>query len=175
MVNVKTSASSSGLLNSTIEVKSRGDGSQSVDVKLDVNTDYAFGNQTSIGDTVNVHYAGILSSDARLFDASMDSVWDSYKISKHYSQLGTEPVTDGNRHIDTLSAPNSGCDDVKSPSDNCEGRASMIAGFDAKVIGMHEGQTLAVRIPAKDAYGESGAHTLGGQDLIFLIEMVSID
>jgi FKBP-type peptidyl-prolyl cis-trans isomerase 2 len=40
---------------------------------------------------------------------------------------------------------------------------------------MHEGQTLAVRIPAKDAYGESGAHTLSGQDLIFLIEVVSID
>ena len=52
LVNVKTSASSSGLLSSTMEVKSRGDGSQSVDVKLDVNTDYAFGNQSSIGDAV---------------------------------------------------------------------------------------------------------------------------
>jgi hypothetical protein len=173
LVNVKTSASSSGLLNSTIEVKSRGDGSQSVDVKLDVNTDYEFGNQTSIGDTVNVHYAGILASNTRLFDASMESVWDAYKISKHYNQLG-EPVTDGNRHTATLAASNIGCDSPDT-HENCDGNRAMIPGFDAKMVGMHEGQTLAVRIPAKDAYGESGAHTLGGQDLIFLIEMVSID
>ena len=175
LVNVKTSASSSGLLNSTMEVRSRGDGSQSVDVKLDVNTDYAFGDQTSIGDAVKVHYAGILASDARLFDASMESVWDSYKISKHYNQLDAEqPVTDGNRHIDTLAASNIGCDSPDT-HENCDGNRAMIPGFDAKMVGMHEGQTLAVRIPAKDAYGESGAHTLGGQDLIFLIEMVIID
>ena len=31
----------------------------------------------------------------------------------------------------------------------------MIEGFDNKMIGMHEGQTLAVRIPASQAYGEA--------------------
>ena len=40
---------------------------------------------------------------------------------------------------------------------------------------MYEGQHLAVRIPAKDAYGETGTHDLAGQDLIFEIKMVSIN
>ncbi len=39
---------------------------------------------------------------------------------------------------------------------------------------MYEGQTLAVRIPAKDAYGESGFSPLAGEDLLFLIEMVEM-
>ena len=40
---------------------------------------------------------------------------------------------------------------------------------------MYEGQTLAVRIPAKDAYGETGGHDLTGEDLIFIIEVVNIN
>ena len=41
---------------------------------------------------------------------------------------------------------------------------------------MYEGQSLSVRIPAKDAYGENpDGHNLGGEDLIFVIEIVSID
>ena len=48
----------------------------------------------------------------------------------------------------------------------------MIVGFDNKMVGMYEGQTLAVRIPAKDAYGEVGYSPLAGEDLLFLIEMV---
>ena len=52
----------------------------------------------------------------------------------------------------------------------------MIPGFDAKMVGMYEGQSLAVRIPARDAYGEDpSGHDLGGEDLIFAILMVSID
>ena len=45
------------------------------------------------------------------------------------------------------------------------------------MVGMYEGQTLSVRIPAKDAYGEAGTSSsdLAGEDLIFTIEMVSID
>ena len=50
----------------------------------------------------------------------------------------------------------------------------MITGFDNKMVGMFEGQTLAVRIPAKDAYGESGFSPLAGEDLLFLVEMVEI-
>jgi FKBP-type peptidyl-prolyl cis-trans isomerase len=44
------------------------------------------------------------------------------------------------------------------------------------MVGMYEGQSLVVRIPAKDAYGEDpDGHNLGGEDLIFEILMVSID
>ena len=167
LVNVKTSASSSGLLSSTMEVKSRGDGSQSVDVKLDVNTDYAFGNQSSIGDAVKVHYAGILARNADLFDSSMVDIWDNYE----YRKSG---VTDSNRHTDTLAASNIGCDSPDT-HENCDGSRGMIPGFDAKMVGMYEGQSLAVRIPAKDAYGETGTSELVGEDLIFAIVMVSID
>jgi len=169
LINVKTSASSSGLLSSTIEVKSVGDGSQSVDIVLYVNTDYAFGNQTSIGDTVNAHYAGILASNGQLFDSSMESVWDNYD----YFMEGT---TSANRHTDSLQARNVGCNAEGDPSEYCEGSRQMILGFDQGMLGMYEGQTLAVRIPAVDAYGiDPNEHSLGGEDLIFSIRIVSVE
>ena len=59
-------------------------------------------------------------------------------------------------------------------SDACAGSRAMIVGFDNKMVGMYEGQTLAVRIPTKDAYGETGYSALAGEDLLFLIEMVEI-
>jgi micrococcal nuclease len=59
-------------------------------------------------------------------------------------------------------------------SENCDGSRVMITGFDNKMVGMYEGQTLAIRMPAKDAYGESGYSALAGEDLLFLIEMVEI-
>lgn len=177
IVNVETSESSKGMLYAYMEIRSKGDSGQTVDVKLTVDTDYEFGNKTSIGNSVDVNYAGILASDARLFDSSMESIWDSYQISKHYSQLGDQPVTDSNRHIGTLNAQNIGCDGNGFPSEDCEGGRAMIKGFDAKMVGMYEGQTLSVRIPAKDAYGEAGASgsALAGEDLIFTIEMVTIN
>ena len=77
-----------------------------------------------------------------------------------------------------MGAENIGCDDAGSPSDNCKGSKRMINGFDSKLVGMYEGQTLAVRIDAKDAYGTqknpNDPDDLGGEDLIFIIEMVSI-
>ena len=59
-------------------------------------------------------------------------------------------------------------------SDLCASSRQMIVGFDNKMVGMYEGQTLAVRIPAKDAYGEVGYSPLAGEDLLFLIEMVEM-
>ena len=41
-------------------------------------------------------------------------------------------------------------------SEACSDSRAMIVGFDNKMVGMYEGQTLAVRIPTKDAYGETG-------------------
>ena len=167
IINVKTSASATGLLYAHLEVGSQGDISQKVEVRLDVNTDYTFGNLSSVGNSVSVHYAGILAGNAELFDSSMEYIWDNYENRK-------SGVTDDNRHTDTLSADNIGCDSPSTHED-CDGSRGMIPGFDAKMVGMYEGQSLAVRIPAKDAYGETGTSELTGEDLIFAIVMVSID
>ena len=167
IINVKTSASSTGLLYANLSVRSQGDISQKVEVRLDVNTDYTFGNLSSVGNSVSVHYAGILARNAELFDSSMEYVWDNYENRK-------SGVTDNNRHTDPLSADNIGCDSPNTHED-CEGSRGMIPGFDAKMVGMYEGQSLAVRIPAKDAYGETGTSDLTGEDLIFAIVIVSID
>ena len=167
IINVKTSASATGLLYAHLEVRSQGDISQKAEVRLDVNTDYTFGNLSSVGNSVSVHYAGILARNAELFDSSMEYIWDNYENRK-------SGVTDDNRHTDTLSAENIGCDSPSTHED-CDGARGMIPGFDAKMVGMYEGQTLAVRIPAKEAYGETGTSDLTGEDLIFEIIIVSID
>ena len=168
IVNVETSASASGLLYSYLEIQSQSDPTKSSEVKLNVNTDNLFGNQTVTGDSVNVHYAGILAGNAKLFDSSMEYIWDNYMHRK-------DSVTEQNRHTDTLQADNIGCDGAGIPSENCASNRGMIKGFDNKMVGMYEGQHLVVRIPAKDAYGESGTNDLAGEDLIFEIEMVSIN
>jgi len=170
IINVQTSESSKGMLYAYMEIKSRGDSGQTADVKLTVDTDYEFGNKTSFGNSVDVHYAGILASNSKLFDSSMEYIWDNYMHRK-------DGVTDQNKHIDTLNANNIGCDGEGYPTADCEGGRGMIKGFDAKMVGMYEGQTLSVRIPAKDAYGEAGVSSsdLAGEDLIFTIEMVKIN
>ena len=167
LINVKTSASATGLLYAHLEVRSQGDISQKTEIRLDVNTDYTFGNLSSVGNSVSVHYAGILAENAELFDSSMEDIWDNYENRK-------SGVTDSNRHTDALSADNIGCDSPSTHED-CDGSRGMIPGFDAKMVGMYEGQSLAVRIPAKDAYGETGTSDLTGEDLIFEIVIVSID
>jgi hypothetical protein len=167
LINVKTSASATGLLYAHLEVSSQGDISQKTEIRLDVNTDYTFGNLSSVGNSVSVHYAGILAENAELFDSSMEYIWDNYENRK-------SGVTDSNRHTDALSADNIGCDSPNTHED-CDGSRGMIPGFDAKMVGMYEGQSLAVRIPAKDAYGETGTSELTGEDLIFAIVIVSID
>ena len=169
LINVRTSSSAEGLLYAYMEVTSGGDPTKKDEIRMNINTDYDFGNLTKVGDTVNVHYTGILASNAKLFDSSMEYIWDNYQ----YRRTG---VTDSNRHIDTLQARNIGCTNEGNPSENCNGSKGMIEGFDNKMIGMYEGQTLAVRIPASQAYGESGSSSsdLAGEDLIFIIEMVDI-
>ena len=72
IVNVKTSASATGLLYAHLEVRSQGDISQNTEIRLDVNTDYTFGNMSTVGNSVSVHYAGILARNAELFDSSME-------------------------------------------------------------------------------------------------------
>ena len=173
IVNVKTSSSATGLLYAYLEINSRGDGS-TADVRLNVNTDYKFGNQTSLGDSVSLHYAGILAKNGNLFDSSMEYVWDNYE----YLKPGvTDPrLPPQNRNLDALKTDNIGCPSPgQSLPEECEGNGGLIVGFGTKIVGMYEGQSLSVRIPAKDAYGEDPGNNLGGEDLIFVIEIVSID
>ena len=169
IVNVKTSSSATGMLYSNLEVKSRGDSTLTSTVKLNVDCDHTFGNQTVIGDSVNAHYAGILANNAQLFDSSMESVWDNY-LNRMADVNDPRP----GRTMEPLQARNVGCNAEGDPSEYCEGSRQMILGFDQGMLGMYEGQTLAVRIPAVDAYGiDPNGHSLGGQDLIFVIDLVS--
>ena len=164
IINVKTSSSSTGQLHAYLEARSQGDSSQSSYVRLNVTTDYEFGNHVSEGDLISVHYAGILAKNANLFDSSMEYVWDNYE----YRKSG---VTDSNKHTATLGA----CLEI-SAQDCPQSHQQMIAGFTEKTKAMYEGQTLSVRIPASDAYGsDPNQHDLGGEDLIFEIIIVSID
>ena len=71
-------------------------------VNLSINTNGTFGNMTQIGDSVSVHYAGILALNGNFFDSSMEEIWDNYP----YRRTG---VTDDYRHTDPLSASNIGC------------------------------------------------------------------
>ena len=167
LINIKTSSSAEGLLYAYLEVTSGGDPTKSAEIKLNVNTDYNFGNITKIGNNVDAHYTGILASNAKLFDSSMEYVWKNYPHRK-------DGTTDSNRYS-PLTASNIGCLGEGNPSENCKGSRQMIAGFDNKMVEMYEGQTLAVRIPANEAYGETGGHDLAGEDLIFIIEMVNIN
>ena len=168
IINVKTSSASSGLLYAKLEVRSKGDLNENSEIRLNINANSEFGNQTSRGDLVSVEYAGILARNANLFDSSMGDVWENYP---HLKSGVSTRADSGN-----LQAANIGCDGNGIPTEECEGSRQMIPGFDAKMVGMYEGQSLAVRIPARDAYGEDpSGHDLGGEDLIFAILMVSID
>ena len=274
IVNVNLSSSATGILRTDIEFSSESNEANvttSQKVTLEVNSDVTFDRRSQIGDLVKVHYAGILAKNSKLFDSSMEYVWNTYP---YYN----DGVSDANVHTDTLPANNIGCfeqstkdgvilsyidtrfsayegglrvgmeieefegqiintyeefyDAINATSANqtvaisvvnetagvdnytvemtdlgdfyvefypgyyqswmdgkgfmginaeektalnsdlCAGSRQMIVGFDNKMVGMYEGQTLAVRIPAKDAYGEVGYSPLAGEDLLFLIEMV---
>ena len=171
LINVKTSSSSEGPLYAYLEIISGGDNDKRAEIRIDINTSQKFGNKTVTGDSVNVHYAGILASNGNLFDSSMEEIWDNYMYRR-------EGVTNSQKHIETLPANHIGCVEAGNPSDNCKGSKGMISGFDSKMVGMYEGQTLAIRIDAKDAYGAqknpSDPGGLAGEDLIFIIEMVNI-
>ena len=244
------------------------------EVTLNINTNGTFGIITQIGDSVSVHYAGILAMNGQFFDSSMEEVWDNYPYRR-------DGVTDAYKHTDPLSASHIGCSYVSTndgvifsyvapefssglagletgmevisindqevknrddyfdiinltfanqtinvtvvnsttsnldiyhvnlsdmgafysefypeyyytwmdgkgfmginvedkqelPSEYCLSYSQMIVGFDNKMVGMFEGQTSSVRIPAEEAYGEYGSSDLAGHDLIFEIEMLEI-
>ena len=259
---------------STVLKASSHNSNHTSEVTLNINTNGTFGIITQIGDSVSVHYAGILATNGQFFDSSMEEIWDNYP----YRRTG---VTDAYKHIDPLSASYIGCSYVSTndgvifsyvapefssglaglesgmevisindqevknrddyfdivnltlanqtinvtvvnsttsnldiyhvnlsdmgafysefypeyyytwmdgkgfmginvddkqelSSEYCLASRQMIVGFDNKMVGMFEGQTLSVRIPAEEAYGEYGSSDLAGHDLIFEIEMLDI-
>jgi len=259
---------------STVLKASSHNSNHTSEVTLNINTNGTFGIITQIGDSVSVHYAGILATNGQFFDSSMEEIWDNYP----YRRTG---VTDAYKHIDPLSASYIGCSYVSTndgvifsyvapefssglaglesgmevisindqevknrddyfdivnltfanqtinvtvvnsttsnldiyhvnlsdmgafysefypeyyytwmdgkgfmginvddkqelSSEYCLASRQMIVGFDNKMVGMFEGQTLSVRIPAEEAYGEYGSSDLAGHDLIFEIEMLNI-
>ena len=58
-------------------------------VTLEVNSDVSFGKQSQFGDQVKVHYAGILAKNSKLFDSSMEYVWNTYP---YYNDGVSEPI-----------------------------------------------------------------------------------
>mgnify|MGYP000418610662 CR=1 FL=1 len=162
---VHVTSPNAGLLYATLRVSSQGDPATSTSLRLYVNASGEFGNTTQRGDSVDVWYAGIQASDGILFDTNIESIFES-----DYPRKGS-----ASEHYDLLTAPNVGCEATGVPDDNCQGGRQMIPGFDNKLVGMREGQTLAVRIPAQDAYGTNPeSHALGGQNLIFFITLAAI-
>jgi FKBP-type peptidyl-prolyl cis-trans isomerase 2 len=127
------------------------------------------GERVEIGNTTYSYYAGFLENNGRLFDTSIEYIWDNYG----YFMEGT---TDANRHTATLTAHHVGCNSEGDPSEYCEGSRQMIPGFDQGMLGMYVNQTLYVVIPPEDAYGTNpGGHRLGGETLIFSIRIVSVE
>ena len=77
------------------------------EVTLNINTNGTFGIITQIGDSVSVHYAGILAMNGQFFDSSMEEVWDNYPYRR-------DGVTDAYKHTDPLSASHIGCSYVST-------------------------------------------------------------
>ena len=179
----------SGELYGHLSVHSQGDASATATVRFNVNATATFGDYSATNDTVEVQYVGIRDRDGVMFDTNLE--WleqsDYSRVAEMLLRLcgpGEDPQNYAcyKPHYDLLCALEIGVPyDEKTTSmtgappagfEECYG---MIPGFDAKLVGMQEGQTLAVRIPAIDAYGEDPAQgKLGGEDLIFLITLVAI-
>ena len=172
----------SGELYGYLTVHSQDDASATATVRFNVNATATFGNSSSIGDVVEVQYAGILARDGVMFDTNLEWLEQSShprlpEMDLRHCGPGENPQNNDcyTPHYDLLCAWEIGVPSVDKDPNPSQGCGGMIPGFDAKLVGMQTGQTLAVRIPASDAYGEDPSQgKLGGEDLIFLITLVAI-
>ena len=172
----------SGELYGHLTVRSQGDGSAATTVRFNVSATGTFGNYSAIGDAVEVQYAGIRARDGVMFDTNLELLEQSSyprlaEMDLRHCGPGEDPQNYDcyTPHYDLLCAWEVGVPSVDKDPNPSQGCGGMIPGFDAKLVGMQVGQTLAVRIPASDAYGEDSSQgKLGGEDLIFLITLVAI-
>ena len=172
----------SGELYGHLAVRSQGDASATATVRFNVSATASFGNYSAIGDAVEVQYAGIRARDGVMFDSNLE--WLEQSNYPRVSEMDLRHCGPGETpqnydcytpHYDLLCAWEVGVPSVDKDPNPPQGCGGMIPGFDAKLVGMQVGQTLAVRIPASDAYGEDPSQgKLGGEDLIFLITLVTI-
>ena len=124
----------------------------------------SYGDVIHVGDGADIWYIGIWvksdddpSLDGYLFDTNNQTIYES-----DYPRESS-----ASKHYNPLSSSNIGCNGSGNPSEDCDGARGLIVGFDAKLVGMKAGQTLAVRIPSAEAYGDG--------DRIFEITIEHVD
>lgn len=97
--------------------------------------------QAKSGDKVKVHYTGTLE-DGSVFDSS-ESV-DEHSDAEHGCGCSS----------DKEEQSGCGCDSHSGPLEFVIGAGQLIPLFEAAVIGLEPGQSVTVKIPADDAYGQ---------------------
>lgn len=109
-----------------------------------------------------------------VFYTNMKEVRDNRAL--RFGDLGGEPPTEAD--WEPLKVYVGGERGVPPPEPyNASGYRPVIAGFDARLRGMREGETLAVRIAPEDAYTRPGNedHALYGDALGFVVQVTRVD
>ena len=102
------------------------------------------------GDRVRVHYTGTLD-DGSIFDSSEDS--GEACADKSGDSCSDEGCAD--KSVDSCSDGGCGCGGRASgPMEFVIGQGNLIPKFEEGVIGLEPGQSIKVRIPADEAYGQ---------------------
>ena len=147
-----------------ITVNSINDSNTSTEIELKVEIIESYGDMVNIGDSADIWYIGIWvqsdgdsAIDGYLFDTNNQTIYES-----SYPRESS-----ASKHYDALSSSHIGCNGNDDPIADCDGSRGLIKGFDAKLVGMKVGQTLAVRIPSAEAYGDG--------DRIFEISIGSVN
>lgn len=166
LIHVKASGSSNigDTPSGIITVDSINDSNTTTEIELKVEIIESYGDMIHTGDGADIWYIGIWvqsdgdpSIDGYLFDTNNQTIYES-----SYPRESS-----ASKHYDALSSSHIGCNGNNDPIEDCDGSRGLIAGFDAKLVGMKAGQTLAVRIPSAEAYGDG--------DRIFEITIGSVD
>ena len=163
-VNVSGSSNIGDTPSGIITINSMNDSNTTTEIELKVEIIDSYGDAVNIGDDADIWYIGIWVKsddtpglDGFLFDTNNQTIYESsYPRESSASQ-----------HYDSLPSSNIGCNGNNDPIEDCNGQRGLIAGFDAKLVGMKVGQTLAVRIPSAEAYGDG--------DRIFEISIGSVN
>jgi len=100
--------------------------------------------QAKNGDKVRVHYTGTLD-DGSIFDSSEETE----------TGCGDECGDECDDHDNDCGDHDCGCGgNAGGPMEFVIGQGQLIPKFEAAVIGLEPGQSVKVRIPADDAYGQ---------------------
>tara|TARA_B100000029_G_scaffold491169_1_gene551038 strand:- start:1150 stop:2103 length:954 start_codon:yes stop_codon:yes gene_type:complete len=166
LIHVRASGSSNigDTPNGIITVESNNDSNTTAEIELRLEIIESYGDVVHVGDGADIWYIGIWvksdddpSLDGYLFDTNNQTIYES-----DYPRESS-----ASKHYNPLSSSNIGCNGSGNPSEDCDGARGLIVGFDAKLVGMKAGQTLAVRIPSAEAYGDG--------DRIFEITIEHVD